>query len=93
VVEVRPYPLGDLDHARAATRTPYGRVAAGWERRRRGGLRLDVTVPAGAHAIVHVPAASRHDVDADRDARYIGMRDGRPAYAIGAGERRFEVER
>jgi alpha-L-rhamnosidase len=92
-VEVRPYPLGDLEHARAATRTPYGRVAAGWERRRRGGLRLDVTVPAGAHAIVHVPAASRHDVDADRDARYIGMRDGRPAYAIGAGEHRFAVER
>jgi alpha-L-rhamnosidase len=91
-VEVRPEPVAGLDRARAATRTPFGRVAAGWERRG-DGLRLDVTVPVGSRALVHVPADSPADVRAGRDARYVGMRDGRPAYETGSGDHEFEVIR
>jgi alpha-L-rhamnosidase len=89
--EIKPYLLGDLDHARAATQTPFGEIATGWKRRR-GEVELMVRVPAGARAVVHVPASSRHDVDAD-GARYVGMREGRPVYEAESGRYRFEVER
>ena len=92
-VEIRPEPVAGLDRARAATRTPYGRVAAAWRRDDRGGLELDVTVPVGSRALVHVPAPSRADVRADRGARYVGMRDGRPVFETGSGNYGFEVER
>jgi len=92
-VEVRPEPVAGLDRARAATRTPYGRVAAAWRRDRHGDLELEVTVPVGSRALVHVPAPSRADVRADRGARYVGMRDGRPVFETGSGDYEFEVER
>ena len=92
-VEIRPEPVAGLDRARAATRTPYGRVAAGWRRDGDGGLRLDVTVPVGSRALVHVPADSRADVRADRGTRYVGKRDGRPVFATGSGRYAFEVKR
>ncbi|HWM12233.1 MAG TPA: family 78 glycoside hydrolase catalytic domain, partial [Solirubrobacteraceae bacterium] len=90
-IEVRPEPVGDLRDAGAETMTPYGRMASKWERDRDGDLELDVTVPVGATAEVHVPADSFRDVDADH-ARYIGVRDGRPAFAVGSGTYEFEVK-
>jgi alpha-L-rhamnosidase len=51
---VRPIPGHALTSAAATLDTPYGRAAVAW-RRRDGRFRLDVTVPPGATATVHVP--------------------------------------
>ncbi|HEX2313883.1 MAG TPA: family 78 glycoside hydrolase catalytic domain, partial [Thermomonospora sp.] len=54
-VLVAPKPLGDLTYAEGSTLTPHGRVAVRW-RRTDGGLRLEVSVPVGSTAEIHVPA-------------------------------------
>ncbi|GIJ54555.1 glycoside hydrolase family 78 protein [Virgisporangium aurantiacum] len=60
-VSVRPLPGGGLTHASAAFDSPYGRIAVSW---RRGSgvdserLDVDVTVPPGVTAVVHLPNPS-----------------------------------
>jgi alpha-L-rhamnosidase len=51
---VRPLPGGGLTSAAAAVDTPYGRAAVSW-RRGDGRFVLDVEVPCGASATVHLP--------------------------------------
>jgi alpha-L-rhamnosidase len=51
---VRPLPHRALTSASAAHETPYGRASVAWQRRD-GRLTLDVRVPVGAVATVHVP--------------------------------------
>ncbi|MGC9452195.1 MAG: family 78 glycoside hydrolase catalytic domain [Oceanipulchritudo sp.] len=54
---VRPVFLDALDHAEGEWTGPCGRIASAW-RRESGGLRLEVTVPAGAAALLSLPDAS-----------------------------------
>jgi alpha-L-rhamnosidase len=51
---VRPEPTPELTSASARHRTPYGDAAVSWERAD-GTLTLEVVVPVGATATVHVP--------------------------------------
>ena len=51
---VRPVPGPGLTHASARHVTPYGEAAVAW-RRADGRFTLDVTVPPGCRATVHVP--------------------------------------
>ncbi|GID17897.1 alpha-L-rhamnosidase [Paractinoplanes abujensis] len=53
-IEVRPLPTGQLNRATARHLTPYGEASVTWTRDG-GQLRLDVVVPVGATATVHVP--------------------------------------
>lgn len=54
---VQPRPYADLTAASAAHLTPYGEARVAWERTD-GTFRLDVTVPVGATASIHLPATS-----------------------------------
>ncbi|MFI6078600.1 family 78 glycoside hydrolase catalytic domain [Actinoplanes sp. NPDC051343] len=60
-ISVRPVPTGDLTHAAARHRTPYGEAAVRWERTD-GSLRLQVTVPVGVTATVQLPGGPVIDV-------------------------------
>ena len=53
-IDVHPAMTAWLDHAAADTLTPYGKTAVSWTHRD-GELRLEVEVPVGATAVVHVP--------------------------------------
>jgi alpha-L-rhamnosidase len=87
-IEIKPVPVGDLDHASAHTTTPLGRVSSAWTRSDRK-FRLKVTVPVGATATVHVPSGGR-SVDVDgRGAKRVGSVDGHELYEVGSGEYRF----
>ncbi|HEY2059411.1 MAG TPA: alpha-L-rhamnosidase C-terminal domain-containing protein, partial [Amycolatopsis sp.] len=55
-LEVRPQPDAALTHAWARHETPYGEASVSWRREDRR-FTLDVVVPAGASATVHVPGA------------------------------------
>jgi alpha-L-rhamnosidase len=55
-IEVRPLPDNRLTRAEARHLTPYGDASVAWQRAD-GTLRLEVGVPVGATAIVHVPGA------------------------------------
>jgi alpha-L-rhamnosidase len=78
-----------------------GTIAASWQRSPTG-LKLDVTVPAGAVGTVYVPAPSARvvsEVGAGRaiaaasaaGVRYVGVEGGRVVYEIGSGRYQFRV--
>jgi alpha-L-rhamnosidase len=53
-IEVRPLPGTGLTRAYARHLTPYGEAAVAWQRQD-GRFRLEVRVPVGATAVVHLP--------------------------------------
>nr|WP_296071743.1 glycoside hydrolase family 78 protein [uncultured Actinoplanes sp.] len=53
-IEVRPLPTSRLTAARARLLTPYGESSVAWQRAD-GEFRLEVRVPVGATAVVHLP--------------------------------------
>ena len=73
-----------------------GEVATRW-RKTASGLRLDVTVPANATGVVHVPATRPRDVSVkprgDGSVRLLGVRGGRVVYEVGSGRYRFRTPR
>ncbi|MFG2015961.1 family 78 glycoside hydrolase catalytic domain [Actinomadura geliboluensis] len=87
---VRPAVVGDVTRAAATYETPRGHAAASWRRTGRK-LRLDVTVPPGTSARVEIPVpAGAARPTAPRDARWIGVENGRAVFEIGSGDWTFE---
>ena len=101
-IEVRPeIPTEGLNDVRAYTNTVRGRVESGWHKTA-DGLRLNVTVPANATAIVHVPASDPDDVSETGTGRTLSAgsapgvtllrtESGRVVYRVESGRYRFEV--
>ncbi len=97
-VTIAPAVTGDLEWARATTRTPFGPVTSDW-RHEDGDLVLDVTVPVGATAHVAVPAENAASViesgglateaDGVTDAAYA---DGALTLTTGSGHYEFRVD-
>ena len=92
---IAPAVTGEMDWARAATQTPYGRVSSDWRRDGRT-LTLDVDVPVGTTATIHVPAANPHAVreGGDRLADADGVidvrtEDGKVLVKVGSGRYSF----
>ncbi|MEU0089808.1 family 78 glycoside hydrolase catalytic domain [Kribbella sp. NPDC006257] len=56
-IVVDPLPTSKLTRAAARHLTPYGEVRVGWERSS-GSFQLNVTVPVGSTATVHLPGSS-----------------------------------
>jgi alpha-L-rhamnosidase len=94
-VRVRPFPDARLRWARAEHASPRGLVRSGWELVD-DELALDVEIPPGARATVHVPAADPAQVreggrllaDAP-DVAFAGVADGRVLLDVPAGRYRF----
>ena len=59
---IQPYPVAGLTWAGAEHRSPFGQFRSQWERKEDGGLRVQVTVPPNAEALVHLPAVSAEAV-------------------------------
>jgi alpha-L-rhamnosidase len=78
-IEIRPYVVGDLTHARASVRTVQGVIASGWKKDGNA-LTLDVTIPAGARAKVNVPTMGLKSVAVAEGGRTV-WKDG--AYVTG----------
>ena len=60
-ITVQPRPSSVLTHASARHLTPYGEASVEW-RRAGGNLTLDVTVPVGSTAAVHVPGTEEPEI-------------------------------
>ncbi|MCI2423033.1 glycoside hydrolase family 78 protein [Saccharopolyspora sp. K220] len=57
-ITVRPRPHAALTHASARHHTPYGEASVAW-RRDNGRFTLDVAIPVGTRATVHLPGAEQ----------------------------------
>jgi alpha-L-rhamnosidase len=94
---IKPGVVGDLTFARARYRSPYGTIASNW-RLDRGVLHLDVTVPPGTTATVHVPTTRPAAVtEGQRPAaqspgvRAVGVEQGKAVFEVDSGEYAFEA--
>ncbi|MCP9977860.1 family 78 glycoside hydrolase catalytic domain [Actinomadura madurae] len=87
---VRPAVVGDVTRAAATYRTPRGEAASSWRRTGKK-VRLDVTVPPGTTARVEFPLlGGTARPKAPRDARWVGVEDGRAVFEVGSGDWAFE---
>ena len=82
---------------RARYRSPYGTIASAW-RLEKGVLRLDVTVPPGTTATVHVPTSAPEAVtEGGRPAsqshgvQAAGVAGGKAVFRVESGEYSFEA--
>ncbi|MCF6470528.1 alpha-L-rhamnosidase [Nonomuraea sp. MG754425] len=76
-IDVRPLPGYGLTWAEAELETRYGTAAVAW-RVIEGTLTLDVEVPPGAHATVHLPGRAPERVGAGRHRRQAPLPAARP---------------
>jgi alpha-L-rhamnosidase len=95
---IAPGVTGEMDWARATTQTPFGPVSSDWRRRDRT-LTLNVDVPVGTTATIHVPAANPYAVreGGDRLARADGVidvrqEDGKVLVKVGSGRYSFTAD-
>lgn len=95
---VKPAQVGDLTFARARHRSPYGRIVSDW-RIENGIFHLEVTVPPGTSAAVHVPTSTAAAVtEGGRPAarsvgvRAVGMENGRAVYRVQPGRYAFAAK-
>ena len=89
-IVVRPVSGGELTAASAALDTPYGRASVAW-RRADGRFVLDVQVPVGAHATLHLPGGEPERVGHGSHHREVA--DPRPRAAPGADRPRRDGRR
>lgn len=96
---IDPAVVGDLTHAEGSYETVHGRARSSWTRSDRR-FTLDVTVPAGTVATVHLPAG-KHDtvtesgrrVDRADGVELVGREGGELLLRVGSGDYRFRVRR
>ena len=94
-IEIKPGPVGDITWVKARYLSLRGEIDVYW-RIENGEFCADVTVPANAKALIHIPASSdtkvtEGGVPAARAAgvKFLGVRDGRAVFAVGSGVYRF----
>src|SRR5690606_13097809 len=95
---VKPAYIDGIDHASASTGTIFGPVSTAWQRSGEK-FALDLTVPAGTTASVHVPAAAVSDVGEGRvratdspGVSFEEMEGGYAVFTVGSGNYRFVSE-
>ncbi len=91
-----PEPVGDMRHASATFRSPYGLIGSRWEITGEQRFVYRVTVPPNTQATVCLPASNPDDVEESGkpiaghgEIRYAGKAGDRCTYIIGSGEYEF----
>ena len=93
-VEIAPAVLSELSHVSGAYATPLGMIHSAWHKVGAQGLRMEVELPAGTTAEVHVPVNSGEHVEAASDGGkpHLEQRTANEAiYSIGSGRSSFSV--
>jgi alpha-L-rhamnosidase len=94
---VKPAVIDSLEWVRVRIETVRGRVQSRWQRQGKT-LTLEVEVPVGAEAEVHVPGASPNGVleggvpaAKAQGVKYMGRQEKNEVYCVGSGVYRFSV--
>ncbi|MCC7174237.1 MAG: family 78 glycoside hydrolase catalytic domain [Bryobacterales bacterium] len=95
---IKPAVVGGLTFARTRYRSPYGPIVSNW-RLAEGTLHLDVTVPPGTAAAVHIPARSVEAVSEGgrlaaraTGVRSSGMQGSKAVFEVDSGQYAFSVK-
>lgn len=93
-VEIAPAVLSQLSHVSGSYATPLGTIHSAWHKVGAHGLRMEVELPAGTTAEVHVPVSRGERVEARSDggAPHLERRTANEAiYSVGSGHSSFSV--
>ncbi|GAA0994214.1 alpha-L-rhamnosidase [Acrocarpospora macrocephala] len=85
---LRPHPGGRLTWARAAQETPRGRVESAWSVAA-GVFTLDLHIPPGADALVHVPTSDPEAVRSTAHITVLERRDRVTVCSVTSGQHRI----
>ena len=85
---IQPVPPKGLEWARAEVEAPQGTVKSSWKRAN-GRLLLDVTIPRGASAEIHLPGGARATAE-PAGAVFQRIEGGYAVYGAGPGSYHFE---
>ncbi len=93
-----PRPAGDITSASYFNLTPYGNAGIYWKKEANTFL-MDITVPVGCSATVHVPASSSDKVKEQgkgtklsRDLTFIRMENGYALFEVASGSYHFKSD-
>ncbi|MBN1464935.1 family 78 glycoside hydrolase catalytic domain, partial [candidate division KSB1 bacterium] len=93
----RPQPVEEMEHVTYINNTPYGKAGISWKNRD-GLLSMDVTVPVGCEATVHVPAENpdkvlENGVQSMKAAgvEFLKMEGGYVVFNVDSGDYSFVV--
>jgi alpha-L-rhamnosidase len=91
-----PEPAGDLSFVSYSNETPYGQASISW-RRQEGSFNVDIDVPVGSTATIHIPAKTPDTVreqgkkiSKKSGIELMGFRDGYAVYHVNSGKYSFE---
>jgi alpha-L-rhamnosidase len=91
----KPQPAADITSASYANRTSYGRASIDWKKEGRKFI-MDIMVPAGCTATVHVPAVNASRVKESNkkpkhlpEVNFQKEEDGYAIYKVRSGEYQF----
>jgi alpha-L-rhamnosidase len=94
-IVIKPALVGDLTAVKASYRSVQGEIVSAWTHGP-GGLTMNVTIPVGATALIHVPAANPGSVRESGLAaasapgvRFVRVENGAAVYAVGSGTYAF----
>ncbi|MGO2519744.1 MAG: family 78 glycoside hydrolase catalytic domain [Microbacterium sp.] len=98
-IEIKPAVTAEMDWANTSLATPFGTVSNDWKSSKDGALTMDVTVPVGTEATVHLPAENGWAVSESgspledvKGVRDIAVADGSVVVTVGSGEYSFVVD-
>jgi alpha-L-rhamnosidase len=91
-----PEPVSDISSASYSNLTPYGMASISWKKENKI-FGVNIEVPVGSTAIVHVPAAdpkeikeSGKEIKTKSGIKLKGFRDGYAVFSVGSGSYNFE---
>ncbi|MCC5928098.1 MAG: family 78 glycoside hydrolase catalytic domain [Cyclobacteriaceae bacterium] len=91
----KPQPVGELDFVNFSNLTPFGKAGIRWENPEKGFI-MNVSVPVGSSATVHVPLSKGKKVSetggSKKNVRLISKEKDQWIYKVQSGNYRFEVK-
>lgn len=90
-IVIHPNPVGDITWVKAKYHCLYGDIRCDWKIDG-GTFVVEVEIPVNTRAEVHLPARdpasvteSGRSIERSREIKFLGIKDGRPAFGIGSG--------
>ncbi|HEX5655145.1 MAG TPA: alpha-L-rhamnosidase C-terminal domain-containing protein, partial [Chitinophagaceae bacterium] len=89
---IKPTPVGDISHARATFRSPYGSIISDWEKSGTN-FSLKLEIPVNSSAVIYLPASSSSVIKEGRRLMMNGKyENGKAIFRLGSGSYQFTVE-
>jgi alpha-L-rhamnosidase len=85
-IEIRPEPVGDVNHAEAKSQTPYGIIGSRWLREGEM-FTLDIDIPANSNAVVYLPVGKTAKLSVNgKAASNTTNANGKAMLKVGSGK-------